>query len=77
MLTYLGVVRLRRRGRQARCIRAAMRRLPDDHTPVDSAIRRVAKLNFRALAVRVPGRFNRDPAATAFTSDVATLYAIM
>jgi len=57
-----GRVRLRRRGRrQARRIRAAIRRLPDDRTPTDYAIRGVAKLNFRALAVRVPARFHREP----------------
>ena len=52
MLTDLRV-RLRRRGRrQARRIRAAIRRLPDDRTPADYGIRGVAKLNFRASAER-------------------------
>jgi hypothetical protein len=74
MLTDLRV-RLRRRGRrQARRIRAAIRRLPDDRTPADYAIRGVAKLNFRALAVRVPARSDHEPpSAGSITSDAAVL----
>jgi hypothetical protein len=73
MVTDLGVVRLHRRGRhQARRLRAAIRRLPDDRTPADYAIRDVAKLNFRASAERVPARPDHEPpSGEAFTSGAA------